>query len=872
MLPRLPPPGPVKRAGSRGAGAPAGAKLLPGSWVASDASEPEWSDMKLVDPVVPSGPSSRRPPRHFDAKPPTMLGGGRVCVLLRGLRTDLHEEQWLQEMEQDRKQSLAMFRRRRWKEGAAEARDKARAFCEEQERQYQLTMIQGESPRPNPGRMPLAFGYGGRQPRPAGRALSEEPPSLSARGGGGGGGGDAGYPSAAGDGLGAAASAPPVALERGSLQPAPASAETNLGGGGGIGSAMRLSAKGGGISSISPVGGNLATLGENSACLGDQREPASASSAGPPGGSCGGLGAGGAVGSSATAGGGQTMTAASPTSPREVHGHHPRASVRIGAVDASSNAGPASGRRRSVQNAPGGSSNATARHRHSVMPVRASVNGRRPSFTEPQPKKGIKALPHKRPLSTRLKSLNSLRKQTAEERAAEVVVRHLSPEERERLEKVFAIYDEDGSGTLDTKELKDALSDLGYCPKSREEKVEFSRILIEADSDGNGELEIEEFEQLVIMVMDMLRNVQRNELYELFLLHDFDGTGALNMQEVFVILGRLQLAPRTSDEKKIIQELITANDKDGSQEVDFKEFNALLIEVRERLTRWRRARSRAIAETLSPIIAEKFKGELCEFRDQFEYFDEDGNGRLDEQEIDRLVAEYGLGPSNKTERAEIKEIIANADQNKDKELGFVEFLNLVQALRLRVKNKSMADLQELFAKVDKDGSGSLSFAECSRLLEMMGLVPKTRAEQRQIGELLEEADEDGSGELEFSEFVLLYQRVTERLKAMAWKEQMEAAKELEISIENFMEYKSAFEMLDATESGELDQTAIRRMMDVLRIPISGDALNELFQEVDDDESGLVTFCEFLKLLSLVESHVGKHGSKVVIPANTPSSP
>merc|ERR1712096_91943 len=82
----------------------------------------------------------------------------------------------------------------------------------------------------------------------------------------------------------------------------------------------------------------------------------------------------------------------------------------------------------------------------------------------------------------------------------------------------------------------------------------------------------------------------------------------------------------------------------------------------------------------------------------------------------------------------------------------------------------------------KRTSGTLDLGECSKLLEQMGLNPRTRAEQRQIACLFEIIDEDGSGELDFAEFNHLFQRVHERMQAVQRREELEAAKKCGMSM------------------------------------------------------------------------------------------
>merc|ERR1719399_1606 len=111
---------------------------------------------------------------------------------------------------------------------------------------------------------------------------------------------------------------------------------------------------------------------------------------------------------------------------------------------------------------------------------------------------------------------------------------------------------------------------------------------MEEVDNGDGELDVQEFEQAVVRVMDMLRNLQSVELFECFQLHDVDSTGSLSIDEVFDILPELGLAPRIDQEQEMIRQCIATVDVDKSKEVDFSEFEQLLVEVRERLHRMRR--------------------------------------------------------------------------------------------------------------------------------------------------------------------------------------------------------------------------------------------------------------------------------------------
>lgn len=488
------------------------------------------------------------------------------------------------------------------------------------------------------------------------------------------------------------------------------------------------------------------------------------------------------------------------------------------------------------------------------------------------------SMPRKQSLDMRIRSLRKRRRERASTPTEfELIPGTVDGEERSRIRETFQCYDGDGSGSLDTNELRGALADLGYCPQSREEKLEFQQIMEEVDREGDGELDINEFEQAVVRVMTMLRNLQRCELFEQFQLHDVDSTGSLSIDEVFDILPELGLAPRIKEERQMIRECIAAVDVDDSKEVEFKEFEQLLVQVREGLHRMRRERRRSIIHQseLAHGIVEAFKNEICELKDQFDRYDRDHSGFLDRAELNLLIADCGLGPRSKTEREEMQALIDSSDVDHNAQVTFQEFLHLILGIRGLSSQRRHEDLQELFSSFDQDGSGSMSLAECSRLLENLGLSPKTRQEQRHIAVLLEAMDEDGSGELDFDEFAHLCQRVQEMLQLVVHHEELQAAKSLHITATQLQEYKSVFHVLDPDESGKLTLATVRGIVDGLHIHISGDDLYEIFAEVDEDGSGAVEFSEFLKLISMVNEHVTKSGqAHKLVTASTkrPSQP
>ena len=65
----------------------------------------------------------------------------------------------------------------------------------------------------------------------------------------------------------------------------------------------------------------------------------------------------------------------------------------------------------------------------------------------------------------------------------------LTEEQKEVLKQAFDLFDTDGSGTIDDKELRDAMRALGF----EANKQEVAKMIADIDKDGSGTIDFEEF-------------------------------------------------------------------------------------------------------------------------------------------------------------------------------------------------------------------------------------------------------------------------------------------------------------------------------------------------------------------------------------------
>jgi hypothetical protein len=102
---------------------------------------------------------------------------------------------------------------------------------------------------------------------------------------------------------------------------------------------------------------------------------------------------------------------------------------------------------------------------------------------------------------------------TATKRAAKSYERPgLSEEEIEEIREAFNLFDTDGSGTIDPKELKAAMQSLGFEAKNQT----IYQMIADIDKDGNGTIDFDEF--LDMMTAKMVRIRQSSPLCILMIL------------------------------------------------------------------------------------------------------------------------------------------------------------------------------------------------------------------------------------------------------------------------------------------------------------------------------------------------------------------
>mmetsp|Transcript_95467 Transcript_95467/g.269808 ORF Transcript_95467/g.269808 Transcript_95467/m.269808 type:complete len:161 (+) Transcript_95467:61-543(+) len=144
--------------------------------------------------------------------------------------------------------------------------------------------------------------------------------------------------------------------------------------------------------------------------------------------------------------------------------------------------------------------------------------------------------------------------------------KELTPQQKTEIKAAFDLFDTDGSGDIDARELHVAMRTLGF----EASKDEIEKMIAEVDDDGSGEIEFEEF--LTMMTTKMLKHDPKEDMTKLFNFFDEDKTGKITLANLRKIADSAGMG--LSDGQ--LKCMIDAADMDADGEVNQDEFFRIL--------------------------------------------------------------------------------------------------------------------------------------------------------------------------------------------------------------------------------------------------------------------------------------------------------
>eukprot|EP00096_Caligus_rogercresseyi_P002169 TRINITY_DN1413_c0_g1_i1.p1 TRINITY_DN1413_c0_g1~~TRINITY_DN1413_c0_g1_i1.p1 ORF type:complete len:182 (+),score=59.63 TRINITY_DN1413_c0_g1_i1:122-667(+) len=139
---------------------------------------------------------------------------------------------------------------------------------------------------------------------------------------------------------------------------------------------------------------------------------------------------------------------------------------------------------------------------------------------------------------------------------------NITQKELDEFSECFRMFDKDGDGTIDVKELGAVLRSLGNNPS--EEDIE--EMIEDADEDGSGSINFPEF--IALMLKRAQSGESKEEIKQIFRVFDKDGNGYVSTSELKFVMARMGVN-FTDDE---LNEMVMEADIDGDGQVCFEEF------------------------------------------------------------------------------------------------------------------------------------------------------------------------------------------------------------------------------------------------------------------------------------------------------------
>ena len=141
-------------------------------------------------------------------------------------------------------------------------------------------------------------------------------------------------------------------------------------------------------------------------------------------------------------------------------------------------------------------------------------------------------------------------------------------EELKRLRKIFYKIDLNLDGKISKEELFLAYKEAGM----NLNKEELEKIIKSIDFDGNGSIEYEEFIRVALPKEQLFTDINLKNAFDMF---DLDKNGSISMSEILEVIGTdKEIDSHVIDELK--SEILT----DGDEEIDFKHFKEIMLELK----------------------------------------------------------------------------------------------------------------------------------------------------------------------------------------------------------------------------------------------------------------------------------------------------
>ncbi len=151
---------------------------------------------------------------------------------------------------------------------------------------------------------------------------------------------------------------------------------------------------------------------------------------------------------------------------------------------------------------------------------------------------------------------------------ASVRIPGLSKDEIEELRQAFDLFDTDGNGTIDPKEVRAAMQSLGFEAKNQT----IYQIIQDIDKNSTGEIDFDQF--LDLMTRRLAGSDSKEDIQKIFDLFDDDKTGYISLQNLKRVAQELG---ENMDDAELL-EMIERADSDQDGQISREDFYAIMTQ------------------------------------------------------------------------------------------------------------------------------------------------------------------------------------------------------------------------------------------------------------------------------------------------------
>ena len=134
---------------------------------------------------------------------------------------------------------------------------------------------------------------------------------------------------------------------------------------------------------------------------------------------------------------------------------------------------------------------------------------------------------------------------------------------------------------------------------------------------------------------------------------------------------------------------------------------------------------------------------LKEYREAFDMFDKDHNGKITLKELSNIMKSLNQEPTE----SELREMISEVDLDGNGEIDFEEFVTLMN--NRAKESETEEEIISAFRVFDLEGKGFINAIQLKFILTTMA----DRLSEEDIEKIVEEADMEGTGCINYEAFV-----------------------------------------------------------------------------------------------------------------------